>query len=102
MQPAYFTANNTAILDQATGHGLVTTVGQSGSTGPIWTIIPDTAAAWWKMLSWDFSFWKEYDSHTGLLVDSPLKIIWYVLFLPLSIGMVVLIVLTLRQILFGQ
>ena len=101
MQPSFLSANQTSTLSSATGYQTVTTVGQSGASAPVWTMVPLTAAGWWQMLSWNFSFWKEYDPATGTLVDSPLIIIYWILFYPLTIGMVILIALTLRALVFG-
>lgn len=76
MQPSYLMPNETAILTNSCGYQVVTTVGQSGASAPVWTMIPATAEGWWQMLSWKFSFWKEYDPATGTLVDSPLMIFY--------------------------
>jgi hypothetical protein len=77
-------------------------VGTSGNKGAIGNLLPSTIEEWIRALSWDFSFWYEYD-HAGVKTgDSPLILVRYILFFPLSVGLLVLFFLTLRQLLFGQ
>ena len=100
-QPAYLSVAERNTIEGVQNYTQLSTVGTAVFPSIVGILLPSTFSGWMKMLSWDYSFWYDIDPVTGAKTESPLRIIWFVMFLPLTIGMIVLLLLTARQLLFG-
>lgn len=100
-QSTLLTTNQTAVAQSSTQYTNVQTQSNTmGTTGIVGNLLPATLDGWQKMLTWDFSFWYDYDAF-GNKTDSPWKIIYYIVFVPLTGGMIILLLQVLRQLLLG-
>lgn len=88
-------------LKNNTTFTIVQTPSTSGAKSESGSLMPGTIQEWFNMLSWEFSFWYEYDDAGNKIGESPLRIIWWIMFFPLTIGMIILLLLTMRQLVFG-
>jgi hypothetical protein len=78
-----------------------TTSSTVGTIGVVGNLLPSTLDGWGRMLSWDYSFWYEYDSAGNRTGESPMRLIYYIIFVPLTGGMIILLLQVLRQLLLG-
>jgi hypothetical protein len=101
-QPQLVTSTEMSIAQSSTNYQSVNTTSPTMSTtGIVGNLLPSTLDGWAKMLSWDYSFWYEYDIAGHKTGDSPWKIVYYIMFLPLTAGMIILLLQVLRQLLLG-
>ena len=100
---ASYIPSNSALyaLKDNTTFTIIQTPSTSGAKSESGSLMPGTIDQWWKMLSWEFSFWYEFDDAGNKIGESPLRMIWWIMFFPLTIGMIILLLLTLRQLVFG-
>lgn len=101
-QTTLLSSSNIQIMAPFSNVTATQTVGTSGNQGTTGNLLPDTADKWIKALTWDYSFWYEYNDAGVKTGDSPWILVRYILFFPLSVGIIVLLFLTLRALVLGS
>lgn len=101
-QTTLLTSEDTSIAGNVTAYAEGATIGQSGTSSAFAGMLPTSIEAWRKMLTWDFSFWYDINPTTGAKTINPIMlIIRCVLFYPLMIVGIIMIIMIVRQSVFG-